>query len=86
MNGERCPAPQFLDGLRQRVEIAPPIKTSEDFANLKGLTLEQQKQRLRDLNQSGHTIEAVHLARRLYGMDLTQASKFVKELDGEMQS
>lgn len=79
-------ATAFLEGLRQRVEIAPPIKTSEDFANLKGLTREQQEQRLRDLNQRGQTIEAVHLARRLYGMDLTQASKFVKELDGAMRS
>ncbi len=79
-------ATAFLDGLRQRVEIAPAVKTSEDFANLKGLTREQQEQRLRDLNQRGQTIEAVHLARRLYGMDLTQASKFVKELDGAMRS
>jgi hypothetical protein len=68
------------------VEIAPAVKLSEDFANLKGLTREQQEQRLRDLYQRGHTIEAVHLARQLYGMDLTQASKFVKELSAEMRS
>jgi len=77
-------ATAFLDGLRPRVEIAPAVNISEDFANLQGLTREQQEQRLRDLNQRGHTIEAVHLARQLYGMDLTQASKFVEELSAGM--
>ena len=79
-------ATEFLDSLRQRVKIEAPIRTSEDFANLKGLPREQQEQRLRDLEQRGHTIEAVHLARRLYGMDLRQASEFVKELSAEMRS
>jgi hypothetical protein len=79
-------ATAFLDGLRQCVEISPPVTVSEDFANLQGLTPEQQEQRLRDLNQRGQTIEAVHLARRLYGMDLTQASKFVKALSAGMRS
>ncbi len=31
-------AATFLDKLRLRVEIAPPLKISEDFANLQGLT------------------------------------------------
>jgi hypothetical protein len=70
----------FLDCLRQRVQIAPPVAISEDFTNLQGLSRERQEQRLRELNQRGHTIDAVYMARRLYGLDLTQASKFVKEL------
>jgi hypothetical protein len=76
----------FLDGLRQHVQVAPPVTISEDFANLQGLTREQQEQRLRDLNQRGHTIDAVYMARRLYGLDLTQATKFVKELSAGMRS
>jgi hypothetical protein len=76
----------FLDGLRSHVEIAPPVTVSEDFANLQGLTRTQQEQRLRDLNQRGHTIDAVYIARRLYGLDLTQASKFVKELSAGVRS
>jgi hypothetical protein len=57
----------FLDVLRQRVETAPPVESSEDFANLKGLTRKQQERRLRDLSQRGQTIEAVQWARRRYG-------------------
>jgi hypothetical protein len=76
----------FLDCLRQRVEIAPPVAVSEDFTNLQGLPREQQEQRLRELNQRGHTLDAVYMARRLYGMDLTQASKFIRELSGGVRS
>jgi hypothetical protein len=79
-------ASTFLDCLRSHVEIAPPVTVSEDFVNLQGLTREQQEQRLRDLNQRGHTIDAVYMARRLYGLDLTQASKFVKELSAGVRS
>jgi len=76
----------FLNTLRRRVEIAPPLTISEDFTNLRGLTRDQQEHRLRDLNQRGHTIEAVYMAGRLYGLDLTQASKFVKELGTGVRS
>jgi hypothetical protein len=76
----------FLEGLRSRVDIAPPVTISEDFTNLQGLPREQQEQRLRDLNQRGHTIDAVYMARRLYGLDLTQATRFVKELSAGVRS
>jgi hypothetical protein len=73
-------AKAFLDALRSYVEIAASVRISEDYAGLRGLLREQQEQRLRQLNQRGNTIDAVYMARRLYGLDLTQASKFVKEL------
>lgn len=72
----------FLAALQPYVEIAAPVRISEDCASLQGLTREQQEQRLRQLNQRGNTIDAVYMARRLYGLDLTQATKFVKELSG----
>jgi hypothetical protein len=79
-------ASTFLDGLPSRVEIAPAVRVSEDFADLERLTSEEQKQRLRELNQRGQTIAAVYLARKLYGLDLTAATKLVKALSGESQS
>ena len=79
-------AKAFVAALQPHVEIAPPVTVSEDFVNLQGLTREQQEQRLRELNQRGHTIDAVYMARRLYGLDLTQATKFVKELSTGVRS
>lgn len=73
-------ASAFLDSMRQRIAIAPPVGVSEDFTNLQDLPREQQDQRLRQLVRRGHSNDAVYIARRLYGVDLTQASKFVKEL------
>jgi hypothetical protein len=76
-------ASTLLDALRPRVTIAPTVVVLEDFANLKGLTREQQKKRLRELDEHGQTIAAVYMARRLYAYDLTQATTFVKGLRGE---
>jgi hypothetical protein len=76
----------FLESLPSRVEIAPPVKVSEDFADMESLTSGAQKQRLRELNQRGQTIAAVYLARKLYGLDLTAATKLVRELDGDSHS
>lgn len=72
----------FLDFLRSRVEIAPTIKVSGDFSNLQYLTRADQEKRLRELNQRGDTIAAVYAARKLYGLDLTEATNFVKGLSG----
>lgn len=76
----------FLDALRPHVTIAPSIVVSEDFANLKGLTREQQEKRLRELDGRGQTIAAVYMARRLYAYDLTQATNFVHGLREGPQS
>jgi hypothetical protein len=75
-------APAFLDALRPRVEIAPTVAIKEDFALLQGLSHEEQTQRLRDLEQRGETIAAVYMARRLFGLDLAQATKFIASLHG----
>ncbi|HUO26256.1 MAG TPA: hypothetical protein VMU61_11345 [Candidatus Aquilonibacter sp.] len=73
----------FLAALKERnVEIAPAVAVSEDFAHLRGLTPEEQAKRLRELDRRGDTIGAVYGARRLYGYDLTQATRFVEGLRG----
>jgi hypothetical protein len=79
-------ASSFLEALRGRVEIAPAITVAEDFASLQQLPQDQQEKRLRDLIQRGQTIAAVYMARKLYGLDLTAATKFVKALSGETPS
>jgi hypothetical protein len=79
-------AAAFLDALRPHVTIAPTVALSEDFVNLGGLSREQQQQRLRELDQRGQTIAAVYMARRLYGLDLTQATAFVESLREDVPS
>jgi hypothetical protein len=70
----------FLMALPPSVSIAPPIQHSEDFTRLATLTLEQQQQRLRQLDSAGQTVLAVSTARRLYGYDLATARAFVEAL------
>lgn len=75
----------FLDALRSRVEIAPPVKVSEDFSALQNLSAAEQQKRLVELNKRGQTIAAIYMARRLYGCSLTEATNFVKGLSGGSQ-
>jgi hypothetical protein len=75
----------FLDALRQHVAIAPSVVIAENFADLERLPRDQQEKRLRDLDQRGNTIAAVHMARKLYGLSLAEATHFVKNLSGESQ-
>jgi hypothetical protein len=72
----------FLEALRPHVAIAPEVVLTADFANLQGLTREQQEKRLRELDERGQRIAAVYMARKLYGGDLAQATKFVNGLRG----
>lgn len=76
----------FLNALGQRVQIAPPVSVSEDFANMQNLSRDEQEKRLRNLDQRGQTIAAVYMARKLYALDLAGATNFVKSLRGESQS
>ena len=78
--------PRFLDCLRPRVQIAAPVKESDDFTDMKGLTRAEQEQRLRDLDRRGQTMAAVALARKLYGLDLGGATRLVNGLRGGTKS
>jgi len=75
----------LLDGLRQRVEIAPEVLVSEDFSDLRQWPPEQPEKRLRELNERGQTIAAVYMARMLYGCELAEATKSVQGLRKESQ-
>jgi len=73
-------ASHFLEALKPVVEIAAPLSLSEDLTTLAAQTPEHQEQQLLKLDAAGQTIEAIYLARRLYGFDLTAAKTFVDRL------
>lgn len=52
----------------------------QDYANFKGLSREEQEKRLLELAETGQTIAAIGMARRLYAYDLTEARGFVENL------
>jgi hypothetical protein len=70
----------FLDALGAYTVISPPVKMLEDFTHIGNLSHEEQKKRLRDLDQKGQTIAAVYIARKLYGYDLAQAKTFIEAI------
>jgi hypothetical protein len=70
----------FLDALQPYTTIAPSILVSEDFLHIDNLSREEQEKRLRELDQRGQTIAAVHIAGRIYGYDLNRAKAFVEGL------
>lgn len=71
---------QFLRVLSPFVQVAPPVKLTEDLIKLASLTREQQSQRLRELDAAGQTVLAIATARRLYGYDLSGAKAFIENL------
>jgi hypothetical protein len=71
----------LFDLLQPHMTIAPTIKLSNDFANIRGLARDEQLKRLRELNKRGNTFAATYLAQKIYGCDLTQATHIVKELN-----
>jgi len=73
-------ASKFLEALKPIVEIAPPLSLSEDLTTLAAQSPKDQEQQLLKLDAAGQTIEAIYLARRLYGFDLTTAKTFVDQL------
>lgn len=70
----------FLDALPEGIEIAPEVVVKADFANLKYLPAEEQKKRLRELDQRGQRLAAIYLARRTYGCSLGEATDIVNNL------
>jgi len=75
------PSPQVLfDALRRYTHIATPVEVSQDYVNLKGLSRAEQEKRLLELADTGQTMAAIRIARKLYSYDLAQAQAFVEGL------
>jgi hypothetical protein len=71
---------EFMQVLAPFVQLASPMDLTEDLDTLATLTREQQFQRLRELDDSGHFVLAVAIARRLYGYDVPTAKDFLEKL------
>jgi hypothetical protein len=75
-------AAKLMELLSGHTLVQTAASTSVDFVDLDRLSREEQESRLLELAQSGETIAAIALARRLYGYDLTKAKEFVESLAG----
>jgi ribosomal protein L7/L12 len=73
-------AKKFLESLRPYVRIEPPVSATQDFSKLCALSKEEQSKRLRQLDAEGQTINAIYLARRLYGCSLAEAKARIEGL------
>ena len=73
-------AARFLEQLRSHASIEPPLQATEDFTRLQAAPAAEQEARLRELATSGQVIAAVEAARELYGLDLAEARRFIRDL------
>lgn len=73
----------FLRSLAGRVAVAPTVDREGDYTALATLGADEQRRRLRELAQTGQTMTAIHLARRLYGYDLAEARSLIERLRAE---
>lgn len=73
-------AKDFLETLRPYTVIADPIHLTEDFTHLQSLNREEQQEKLRDLVRRGQVINAVYIARQLYGCGLAEAKQMIDAL------
>lgn len=75
------PSPKaFLKMLAPHVRVEPKVSIGTSFVNLNELPRDQQERRLRELDRRGRTIDAVYIARNLYSLDLSGATKFIDTL------
>ena len=72
-------ANDFLEAMRPYTTIAEPVLIRQDYANLDGLSREEQLKRLSELAQRGQTIDAIYMARKLCGCGLAEAKNMVDE-------
>jgi hypothetical protein len=75
------PGPGVLCAILRAHGVATDVgENSVDYRQIATLSRADQERRLLELTETGATIAAVDLARRLYGYDLTRAKAFVEEL------
>lgn len=69
--------------------VHTPVEASEtvrDYTALGALKQHAQESRLLELTENGRLMDAVRLARSLYGYDLTQATRFIEGLSGRAKA
>jgi hypothetical protein len=70
----------FLEAMQRYTDIAGPLEVSEDYVHLEGLSRGEQEAHVLELAETGQTIAAIRIARKLYSCDLTQAKAFIESL------
>ena len=78
-------APVFLSIMAMHT----PVEATEivrDYTALGALAKHEQESRLLELAEKGHMMDAIRLARSLYGYDLSEAKQFVTELAGRAKA
>ena len=76
---------EFLRIMAVHTPVAS-AKRVRDYTVLAQVGKDEQESHLVELIESGYVIEAIRLARRLYGYDLTEAKSFVDGLSGRAQA
>jgi len=73
----------LLDALTRHTLVQPAAEAFKNYANLEGLSRNEQEARLLELAETGDMIGAIVLARKLYSYDLATAKVFVESLAGK---
>lgn len=68
------------------ISIDLPIEVENDFTSLRKLSKTEQETKIVELAESGQTINAIKEARRLYGLDLNEAKRFIADLTGSHEN
>ena len=69
--------------------VHTPVQAAEitrDYTALGAVQQHEQESRLLELTENGQMLDAVRLARSLYGFDLTQATRFIEGLSGRAKA
>jgi len=69
--------------------VHTPVESAEvtrDYTVLGSLQREEQESRLLELAENGQLLDAVRLARLIYGYDLSEAKRFVEGLSGRAKA
>ena len=74
---------KFLDALRPYTTIAETVSLSQDFSHLQSLSRDEQQKQLRELAARGQTVNAIYIARKLYGCGLAEAKQIVEDLNNK---
>ena len=78
-------APVFISVMAMHT----PVEATEivrDYTALGALAKHEQESRLLELAEKGHMMDAIRLARSLYGYDITEAKQFVTDLSGRAKA
>ncbi len=72
----------FLKEMEGYAVVRPRLGSSIDFRKIDELPTAQQEQHLMDLVESGDSMGAITVAKRLYKFNTTQAKVFIDEFSG----